>query len=115
MKFPGHQEEKWPARTASWNGIWKSSLKRILAPTRTRFGICSGKQGHDASALQAYLGHKNIQHSVCYTELSPKRSRIFGAYDLNNVVTRTMACATNRKKKRRFAEQTVASLSNSKL
>jgi hypothetical protein len=66
-------------------------------------------------ALQAYLGHKNIQHTVCYTELSPKRSRIFDAYDLNNVVTRTMACATNRKKKRRFAEQTVASLSNSKL
>jgi hypothetical protein len=26
--------------------------------------------GHDTSALQAWLGHKNIQHTVRYTELA---------------------------------------------
>ena len=34
-------------------------------------------KGHDTRALQAYLGHKNIQHTVRYTELSPTRYRNF--------------------------------------
>ena len=33
--------------------------------------------GHDTRALQAWLGHKNIQHTVRYTELSPERFRDF--------------------------------------
>ena len=32
---------------------------------------------HDTRALQAYLGHKNIQHTVRYTELSPTRFKDF--------------------------------------
>jgi integrase len=34
-------------------------------------------RGHDTRALQAYLGHKNIQHTVRYTESSPTRFRDF--------------------------------------
>ena len=34
-------------------------------------------KGHDTRALQAYLGHKNIQHTVRYTELSPGRFKDF--------------------------------------
>ena len=34
-------------------------------------------KGHDTRALQAYLGHKNIQHTVRYTELSPTRFKSF--------------------------------------
>jgi site-specific recombinase XerD len=30
-------------------------------------------KGHDTRALQAYLGHRKIQHTVRYTELSPTR------------------------------------------
>jgi len=33
--------------------------------------------GHDTRALQHYLGHKNIQHTVRYTEMSPDRFRDF--------------------------------------
>jgi type 1 fimbriae regulatory protein FimB/type 1 fimbriae regulatory protein FimE len=33
--------------------------------------------GHDTRALQAYLGHKNIQHTVRYTELAPTRFKNF--------------------------------------
>jgi len=33
--------------------------------------------GHDTRALQAWLGHKNIQHTVRYTELAPDRFRDF--------------------------------------
>jgi len=29
------------------------------------------------AGLQAYLGHKNIQHTVRYTELSPARFKDF--------------------------------------
>jgi len=35
------------------------------------------RDGHDTRALQHYLGHKNIQHTVRYTELSPDRFRDF--------------------------------------
>ena len=33
--------------------------------------------GHDTRAIQDYLGHKNIQHTVRYTELSPERFKDF--------------------------------------
>jgi hypothetical protein len=32
---------------------------------------------HDTRALQAWLGHKNIQHTVRYTELSSGRFKDF--------------------------------------
>jgi site-specific recombinase XerD len=40
-------------------------------------GFKLANDGHDTRALQAYLGHKNIQHTVCYTELSPTRFKDF--------------------------------------
>jgi site-specific recombinase XerD len=40
-------------------------------------GFALANKGHDTRALQAYLGHKNIQHTVRYTELSPTRFRDF--------------------------------------
>src|SRR5215831_11851675 len=33
-------------------------------------GFALANKGHDTRALQAYLGHRNIQHTVRYTELS---------------------------------------------
>jgi len=40
-------------------------------------GYALANRGHDTRALQAYLGHKNIQHTVRYTELSPARFKYF--------------------------------------
>jgi integrase len=40
-------------------------------------GFYLASRGHDTRAIQAYLGHKNIQHTVRYTELSPKRFQEF--------------------------------------
>ena len=40
-------------------------------------GFALANKGHDTRALQAYLGHKNIQHTVQYTELSPTRFKDF--------------------------------------
>jgi type 1 fimbriae regulatory protein FimB/type 1 fimbriae regulatory protein FimE len=40
-------------------------------------GFALANKGHDTRALQAYLGHKNIQHTVRYTELAPHRFKDF--------------------------------------
>ena len=40
-------------------------------------GYVLANRGHDTRAPQAYLGHKNIQHTVRYTELSPTRFKDF--------------------------------------
>jgi hypothetical protein len=42
-------------------------------------GFALAGKGHDTRALQAYLGHKNIQHTVRYTELAPTASKTSGA------------------------------------
>ena len=40
-------------------------------------GFYLASRGHDTRAIQAYLGHRQIQHTVRYTELSPKRFQEF--------------------------------------
>ena len=40
-------------------------------------GYKLANDGHDTRAIQHYLGHKNIQHTVRYTELSPARFKDF--------------------------------------
>jgi site-specific recombinase XerD len=40
-------------------------------------GYALANAGHDTRALQAYLGHANIQHTVQYTELAPDRFKHF--------------------------------------
>jgi type 1 fimbriae regulatory protein FimE len=40
-------------------------------------GFKLANQGVDTRSLQHYLGHKNIQHTVRYTELSPERFKSF--------------------------------------
>jgi type 1 fimbriae regulatory protein FimB/type 1 fimbriae regulatory protein FimE len=40
-------------------------------------GYALANHGHDTRALQAYLGHRNIQHTVRYTELAPTRFKNF--------------------------------------
>jgi integrase len=40
-------------------------------------GFALANKGHDTRTLQAYLGHKNIQHTVRYTELASNRFKNF--------------------------------------
>src|SRR5438309_1649120 len=40
-------------------------------------GYALANAGHDTRALQAWLGHKNIEHTVRYTELAPDRFKNF--------------------------------------
>jgi type 1 fimbriae regulatory protein FimB/type 1 fimbriae regulatory protein FimE len=40
-------------------------------------GYKLANEGHDTRSLQHYLGHKNIAHTVRYTEMSPDRFKGF--------------------------------------
>jgi site-specific recombinase XerD len=50
---------------------------RTLRHVSARLRLCGGYEGYDTRAPQAYLGHRNIQHTVRYTELSPTRFKNF--------------------------------------
>jgi integrase len=45
-------------------------------------GYALANAGHDTRAIQAWMGHKNIQHTVRYTELSPDRFKDFISFDI---------------------------------
>ena len=51
-------------------------------------GYKLANDGHDTRALQHYLGHKNIQHTVRYTELAPDRFKNFWPDSLAAVAQR---------------------------
>ena len=40
-------------------------------------GFKLANDGHDTRASQHYLGHKNIQHTVRYTDMAPDRFKEF--------------------------------------
>ena len=52
-------------------------LTRLSERARMPCGYALATAGHDTRALEAWLGHKNIQHTVRYTELAPDRFKDF--------------------------------------
>lgn len=55
-------------------------LKLSVHPHMLRHGkgFHLASKGVDTRAIQAYFGHKNIQHTVCYTQLDSSRFKGFG-------------------------------------
>jgi site-specific recombinase XerD len=55
-----------------------ASISRCM-PTWLRHGCgyALANAGHDTRAIQDWLGHRSIQHTVRYTELAPTRFRNF--------------------------------------
>ena len=47
------------------------------SPSVHACGYKLANDGHPTRVLQDYLGHRNIQHTVRYTELSPTRFKDF--------------------------------------
>jgi hypothetical protein len=77
-RFAGQEHER----------AWKQCAMSVGARAKMPFpvhphmlrhgcGYALANAGHDTRSLQAYLGHKNIQHTVRYTELAPDRFRDF--------------------------------------
>jgi type 1 fimbriae regulatory protein FimB/type 1 fimbriae regulatory protein FimE len=61
-------------RAAATAGL---EIKAHAHMLRHACGYAQANAGHDTRALQAYLGHKSIQHTVRYTELAPDRFKGF--------------------------------------
>jgi integrase len=55
----------------------EAKFKFGVHPHMLRHACGYALANNDTRALQAYLGHKNIQHTVRYTELSPGRFKDF--------------------------------------
>jgi len=57
----------------------KAELGMPIHPHMLRHstGFKLANDGHDTRAIQLYLGHKNIQHTVRYTELASGRFKDF--------------------------------------
>ena len=75
---PTRARRRWPrlpARSSPSPSCCCRSLCRSAHPHMFRHacGFQLANQGTDTRTLQAYLGHRNIQHTVRYTELSPTR------------------------------------------
>jgi integrase len=73
-----------PFTTDSFNWTVKRAGQKAGFPfqvlahmLRHAAGYKLASDGHDTRSIQDYLGHKNIQHTVRYTELSPTRFKDF--------------------------------------
>jgi integrase len=55
----------------------KLGFKAHAHVLRHACGYALANSGHDTRALQAYLAHRNIQHTVRYSEMSPTRFKDF--------------------------------------
>jgi type 1 fimbriae regulatory protein FimB/type 1 fimbriae regulatory protein FimE len=73
-----------PFITDSFNWMIKRAGQKTSIPfqvhshmLRHATGYKLAGDGHDTRSIQDYLGHKNIQHTVRYTELSPTRFKDF--------------------------------------
>jgi len=56
------------------NGAPRREIKSRLPALQ---GYKLANDGHDTRAIQHYLGHRNIQNTVRYTELAPGRFKDF--------------------------------------
>ena len=77
-------ERKAPLSTRSVRHIVARAGERALIafpvhPHQLRHacGYYLAASGHDTRAIQDYLGHKNIHHTVRYTQMSPQRFESF--------------------------------------
>ena len=73
-----------PMTPKSFHGLFarigeRAGLSFPVHPHMLRHGcgFALANAGHETRALQAWLGHKNIQHTVRYTELAPDRFKNF--------------------------------------
>jgi site-specific recombinase XerD len=65
------------ALQAARHAIPASYARGATAGLRHGCGYALANAGHDTRALQAWLGHRNIQHTVRYTELASDRFKNF--------------------------------------
>jgi integrase len=53
--------------------LTEREVEKLIEALRHATGFKLANDGHDTRAIQAWLGHKNMQHVVRYTEMAPNR------------------------------------------
>ena len=83
-RFGFMTERAAPITTAGYRKMIARTGERAKFPfpvhphmLRHACGYKLANDGQDTRAVQHYLGHRNIQHTVRYTELSPERFKSF--------------------------------------
>ena len=83
-RYVFNTERNAPMTTAGFRKLLTRTGESVKFPfsvhphmLRHACGYKLANDGQDTRALQHYLGHKNIQHTVRYTELSPDRFKSF--------------------------------------
>jgi integrase len=84
LPFAFVSERGAPFTTDSFNWMVKRAGRKAGLPLQVHAHMlrhaCGYKlagDGQDTRSIQDYLGHRNIQHTVRYTELSPERFKSF--------------------------------------
>ena len=75
-------EARWLAVVEHAKGVVTQFRVGLPFPVHTHMlrhgcGYALANAGHDTRAIQAWLGHANILHTVRYTELGPQRFASF--------------------------------------
>ena len=78
----GQLEARWLAVMEHAKGVVAEFRAGLLFPVHTHMlrhgcGYALANAGQDTRAIQAWLGHANIQHTVRYAELAPQRFASF--------------------------------------
>jgi integrase len=78
----GQLEGRWLAVVEHANGVVAEFRAGLPFPVHTHMlrhgcGYTLANASHDTRAIQAWLGHANIQHTVRYTELAATRFASF--------------------------------------
>ena len=73
----GNQPHRFPPACPAPRGGRQDAIPIHPHMLRHACGFKLANDGHDTRALQHYLGHKNIQHTVRYTEMVPDRFKDF--------------------------------------
>ena len=66
-----------PPLIASPSSTADLGIKAHAHMLRHACGYKLANDGHDTRAIQAYLGHRNIQNTTRYTALAPQRFKEF--------------------------------------
>jgi hypothetical protein len=75
--FPSAAGQSVPSVSTGSSSASASRQDAIPDPPAHAAPCLRVQAGHDTRALQHYLGYKNIQHTVRYTEMAPYRFKDF--------------------------------------
>jgi integrase len=75
--FPQQQPQEYAHANGMEQYVGRERGERDTGIRQGKYWHYLASRGHDTRAIQDYLGHKNIQHTVRYTAMAPHRFESF--------------------------------------